>query len=110
MFYLFLLANGQPAAPAEGAQPNIFQSFLVPMIIIMGVFFFITWRSNRKRDQERLALIMALKENDKIINSGGIVGVVASVDKKEDEVVLRGGLKITKSSIIRVIKEDSAKD
>jgi len=57
-----------------------------------------------------MAMIQSVKENDKIINSGGIIGVVASIDKKEDEVVLRGGLRITKSSIVRVIKEESAKE
>jgi len=76
----------------------------------MVVFLFFTWRSGRKREQERMAMIQSVKENDKIINSGGIIGVVASIDKKEDEVVLRGGLRITKSSIVRVIKEESAKE
>jgi preprotein translocase subunit YajC len=56
-------------------------------------------------------MVDALKRGDKIVNSGGIIGIVESVSKKDDEVVLKGGLRITKSSIARLVTPDeSAKD
>jgi preprotein translocase subunit YajC len=55
-------------------------------------------------------LVAALKKNDKIINSGGIIGVVESIKEKENEVVLRGGLRVTKSSIVQIVTEDTTKE
>jgi preprotein translocase subunit YajC len=97
----------------QGAgQTSIFDSIgpFVPLLAILFIGYFLLWRPARRQEAERRAMVSALKENDKIVNSGGIIGVVASIKEKEDEVVLKGGIRITKSSIVRVVREDSAKE
>ena len=55
-------------------------------------------------------MVSTLKKNDKIVNSGGIIGIVESVKEKENEVVLRGGLRITRASIVQVVSEEAPKE
>ena len=98
---------------AQGAQQQSpFESFMpfVPLLAILFIGYFLLWRPARRQEAERRAMVSAVKENDKIVNSGGIIGVVASIKDKEDEVVLKGGIRITKSSIVRVVREESAKE
>ncbi len=101
----FLFAEGATnSSPLEGIGP------FIPLLAILFIGYFLLWRPARRQEAERKAMVAALRENDKIVNSGGIIGVVASIKDKEDEVVLKGCIRITKSSIVRVVREDSAKE
>jgi preprotein translocase subunit YajC len=62
-------------------------------------------------------MLDALKKNDKVITSGGIIGIVAAIKDKEDEVTLKVDessnvrLRVLKSSIIRIVgPEETAKE
>jgi len=84
----------------------------------MGVlFWFFMIRPMKRQEQERKALLSALKKNDKVVTSGGIIGIVASVKEKEDEVMLKVDessnvrLRVTRSSIVRIVGgEEAAKE
>ena len=106
MWALLMLAADPP--PAEGGAPW-FMSF-VPLLVLVAVGYMLLLRPARAQEQQRKALVAGLKKNDRIVNSGGIIGTVESIKEKEDEVVLRGGLRITKSSIVRVLTEEPARD
>ena len=64
----------------------------------------------KRQEKQRQAMVSTLKKNDKVINSGGIIGIVESVKENENEVVLRGGLRITKASIVQVVTEEAPKE
>jgi preprotein translocase subunit YajC len=99
-------AAGQPAA---SSAPKIFD--IIPWILILAAAWFLLIVPMRRQDKQRKELIASVKKNDRVVNSGGIIGVVESVKEAEDEVVLRGGLRITKSSIVKVMSpEASAKE
>ena len=55
-----------------------------------------------------------MKKNDKVITSGGLIGIVAAIKDKEDEVTLKVDessnvrLRVTKSSIVRIIQPEEA--
>lgn len=103
MLNLFVLLAQQQDAPEGG--PPIF-SFLPMIMILMVLYIFIVVRPGQKEQERRKAIFAALKKNDRVINSGGIIGIVDSIKDKEDEVVLKGGVHILKSSIVRVIGPD----
>jgi preprotein translocase YajC subunit len=89
---------------------NPLTSFL-PILLMLVVGYFLLFRPMQKQEKQRQALVLSLKKNDKVVTSGGIIGVVDAIKEKEDEVVLKGGLHITKSSIVRVVKpEEAAKE
>jgi preprotein translocase subunit YajC len=102
----FLILAEQPVEPT-GAPP---WAGMMPIILIMGAFLLMMFFSSRNQRKQHAAMISALKKNDKIVNSGGIIGIVESIKDREDEVVLKGGLRVTKSSIVRVVSGDAAKE
>jgi preprotein translocase subunit YajC len=102
LFSLLLLAEEGQGQAAPSGSP--FGGIMIPMLLIFLVwFYFLSIRPQRAQEKQRKALVAALKKNDRIINSGGIIGVVDSIKEKEDEVVLKGGIRILRSSIQRVI-------
>ncbi len=97
---LTLLAQAQP----EG-QPS--WAGYVPFIL-MGVVMFLFLRMMSKQKREQQNLLSRLKKNDKVVTSGGILGVVMAIKEGEDEVTLRVDdtsgtrIRVLKSSIIKV--------
>lgn len=71
---LFVLAMAQP----QGAPSPLVQ--LLPIVLVMAIFFFLVVLPMRKRQQKVVAFQSALKAGDKVITSGGIYGTIAKVD------------------------------
>jgi preprotein translocase subunit YajC len=111
MFSAYLLAQAQPEG---GLLQLLFGNPLTPIILIMFLGYFFMIRPMRRQERERQAMISAMKKNDKVLTSGGIIGVVADIKDKEDEVRLKIDdnspvrLRVTKSSIVRVLSRDEA--
>jgi preprotein translocase subunit YajC len=99
MWFAILLAQ-TPAAP-EGGAPIWYQ--FMPIVFVLLILYLMIIRPQRTQEKQRLDMVAKVKRNDKIVNSGGIIGIVDSV--KDEEVVLKGGLRITRSSIVRVVDE-----
>ena len=55
-------------------------SFVVPMIFMVVIFYFLLIRPQQKKAKEHKALLDNLKEGDQIITSGGMIGVIISID------------------------------
>lgn len=105
-FGFLLIADAAPTSSPLGG----FEMF-VPFLLILVVFYFLIMMPARRQEKQRQALVAALKKNDKVVNSGGVIGIVDSIKEKEDEIVLRGGVRITRSSVVRVVPpEDSSKE
>ncbi len=107
MLYAFVLF-AEDAAPkaGEGGGNSFGPLIMMGLIFLLG--YFLLMRPAQRQEKERRALVAALKKNDKIVNAGGIIGVVDAIKEKEDEVILKGGLHITKSSIVRIVPPDEA--
>ena len=59
---------------------------LLPMVLIIGVFYFLMIRPENKRKKEAEEMRAAMKVGDQITTIGGIVGTVVNV--KEDKFVI----------------------
>ena len=59
---------------------------ILPLILVIGVFYFMMIRPENKRKKEAEDMRSALKEGDEITTIGGIVGTVVNV--KEDKFVI----------------------
>jgi len=82
-----------PAWAADAAASNGFAQ-LVPLIIIMVIFYFLLIRPQQKRAKEHRNMVEALKKGDKVVTNGGIFGTV--IDAKE------GFLKVEIAENVRV--------
>jgi preprotein translocase subunit YajC len=52
---------------------------LVPMILIIGVFYLLLIRPQQKRQRELQATISQLKTGDRVVTTGGIIGTITLV-------------------------------
>ncbi len=110
MLLFALLLAQESAAPANQGNPPLWPTILMCGVLGIFAYIFLILPSSRQ-EKQRKALIAGVKRNDRILNSGGIIGIVDSIKDGEEEVVLRGGLRITKSSIVRVLTgEEPAKE
>ena len=56
----------------------------LPLILIFGVFYILLIRPQQKKVKQHREMISNLKRGDKIVTTGGIIGVVTKVkDNKE---------------------------
>jgi preprotein translocase subunit YajC len=73
-----LLAMG---TPQQGANPLI--SF-IPLVAMLAIFYFILVLPMKKKQQKVQAFLQALKEGDRVVTSGGLLGTIT---KLKDEAV-----------------------
>ena len=76
------------AGTGQGSEVNPLLSFL-PLILMVGVFYFLLIRPQQKKQREVQNMIENLKKGDRIITAGGIIGTVTGI--QNDYVVLKVG-------------------
>lgn len=99
-------ATTTQAAPA-GQPQSIFSSPLVLLVLIGIMMYFMLFRPQQQRAKQMAKLLASLKSGDKVITSGGIIGVVITV--KDKTVSLRSAdakMEVTKSSITEIVQSD----
>lgn len=101
-----LLALAPPAQPGQ-PQPPIWVS-MAPMIFLMIIFYFVLIRPQSKKAKQHTELLKTLKSGDRVMTSGGIIGVVITV--KDKLVTIRSAdskLEIQKSAVQEVLERGS---
>ena len=92
------------AAPVGG----LFNSLLIPMILVFGIMWFFLIRPQQKKVKEDQALRDALRRGDKVLTQGGIIGKVTKVkDDGEIEVEIAANVKVhvARSAIVQVLSK-----
>lgn len=67
------------AAPQAQEGPSLLVT-LLPLLLIFVVFYLFIIRPQKKREDQRKAMIEAVKKGDKIVTAGGLHGTVTQVD------------------------------
>jgi preprotein translocase subunit YajC len=75
-----ILAMGQPPQPGQPAPP--FWTSMVPLVLLVVVFYFALIRPQQKKAKDHAELLKAVRPGDKIVTTGGVVGVIVSVKEK----------------------------
>ena len=90
------------AAPKQGQQSSPWSS-LIPLLLIMVVFYFFLIRPQMKRQKDLKSFRESLKKGDHIITSGGIYGKINNI--AENVITIDAGnnilLKVDKSAVMR---------
>jgi preprotein translocase subunit YajC len=100
-----LFAMGQPPQPGQ-AGPSPLQT-LVPMLALVGIFYFAMIRPQQKKAKDHAELLKTVRPGDKVVTSGGVVGTVVNVKEKEKTLTLRSAdakMEITKSAIAEILE------
>lgn len=104
LFGLFLLQDGGQAGPAGLLA-------YVPLILVFVVFYFFLIRPQQKERQrierETQEMLASLKQGDKIVTSGGILGTIVAVRDDTVQLKIADGVKVDvlKSAVARRTSE-----
>jgi preprotein translocase subunit YajC len=92
------------------ASPDFSVSSFVPLVLIFLIFYFLIVRPQSKKMKDHQNMINNLKIGNKVVTSGGIVGVVKDVLTKENqiEVEIADGVsvKILRNYVAEMVVKD----
>jgi preprotein translocase subunit YajC len=106
-------AFAQTAAAGSDFQSQLYQ--YAPLILIMGVMYFLLFRPQQQRMKELKQAQSSLRRGDRIVTAGGVIGKVSRVINDEEvEVEVAEGVRvrIVRSTISTVLSKSdpAAKD
>ena len=112
MNQLFSLAMAaQPAAEAQQQQSPVY--FWGVMIIMMVIFYMLMIRPQQRKEKERRKMIDNIKSGDKVVFSGGIIGIVSNLKENVFVIKIADKVKIEvgRNAVTQVLeKGDSIQD
>lgn len=104
--------SGQPA-PDAGGMGGVLQ-LVFPLAICGFIIYFMMIRPQKKQMKERESMLDAIRKNDEIVTSSGIIGTVLRI--KDQEVVLVVDskrdvqLRVLKSAIMTIRKKSGEEE
>lgn len=96
LFSIHSFAESASAAPAGGFGAY---GTLIWMVVLLGVFYFMLIRPQKKREKAERELRNNLQIGDKIITIGGFTGRVINV--RDDEVTFETGAAKTRLTVMK---------
>lgn len=94
--------------PREGQGPQPWWANMVPLFLMIFVFYFIFIRPQQKKAKDHAALMKTLRTGDKIVTTSGILGIVVGV--KDKSVSIRSAdtkLEVLKSAVSEISERGS---
>ena len=94
-------------AQSSGSNPIL---GLLPLVLMVGVFYFLLIRPQQRRARAQQALIASVDEGDEIVTTSGIIGTVVAIDDDEDiltvEVAPGTNIRILRAGVGRRLVDD----
>ena len=81
------------APPQEGQGGNPFVG-LMPLVLIMGIFYLLVIRPQQKRAKEHRNMVSSLTRGDRVLTNGGLYATVQDVHDDKLVVVISDGVKV----------------
>jgi preprotein translocase subunit YajC len=84
-------------------------TFLIPMVLVFGVFYVLMIRPQQKRQRELQQTIGTLKAGDRIVTTGGVIGTITTV--RDTSFLVRSGeksiIEIARSAVAAIEPEET---
>jgi len=81
---------------------------LLPMLLIIGVFYMLLIRPQQKRQRELQQTIAELKTGDRVVTTGGVIGTITTV--RDTSFLIRSAdksiLEIARSAVAGIQEEE----
>jgi preprotein translocase subunit YajC len=94
MFITPAFAQTAPASPFGGMEG------IIPLLIMLPIFYFLLIRPQQQKQKQHRDMVMAVKRNDTVILSNGMIGTVTKVKDGDSEVEVE----IAPNTKVRVVK------
>jgi preprotein translocase subunit YajC len=94
MFISEALAQTAGAGQQAGGMQNLMT--FAPLVVIFIIFYFLMIRPQQKKQKDHQAMVRAAKRGDRIVTSGGILGVITKANDADNdvEVEIAQGVKV----------------
>jgi len=81
---------------------------VIVIVLLLGLFWFVLVRPQRRQAAEQRELIEALEPGDEIVSAGGLYGVIKSIDGDELHVEIADGLvvRMAKGAVAGFVEHD----
>jgi preprotein translocase subunit YajC len=104
-----------PAFAQTGGASDPFTGLLIPMLVMIIIFYFLVIRPQQQRAKAHRELVDKVRRGDTVITSGGFVGKVTKSSDTSDEVEVELSdtmrVRVLKSTLMDVRgKGDAAKE
>jgi preprotein translocase subunit YajC len=80
----------------------------VPMLLIIGVFYMLLIRPQQKRQRELQQTISQLKAGDRVVTTGGVIGIITTV--RDTSFLIRSAdksiIEISRSAVAGIEEEE----
>src|ERR671927_1325698 len=90
----------------QGGSSGLWQ--LLPIVLIIGVFYILLIRPQQKRQRQLQETIASLKIGDRVVTTGGIIGVITTV--RDTSFLIRSAdksiLEIARSAVAGIDEEN----
>ena len=73
--------TGGAAGAAPSAGPGGMFVSLLPFVLIFGVFYFLLILPQQRKQKKHRAMLEALKKNDRVLTTGGMMGSIVAISK-----------------------------
>jgi preprotein translocase subunit YajC len=92
----FLINLAQAAATGSGPG-----GMILPMVAMVGIFYFLVLRPQSKKAKEHTAMLAELKKGDEVVTQGGIIGKISGLTDAELTLQVQEGvrLRVTRASV-----------
>ena len=99
------MAGAPGGQGGQGGSPGFMIGWLVLMV---GIFYFMLIRPQQRQAKERRALLENIKSGDRVIFSGGIIGIVTNVKDKILVVKIADNVKVDviRGAVSQVLAKD----
>lgn len=109
-------ATTAPTETAGAGQPqdqSIVASIL-PLVLIMGIFYLLILRPQQKRYRRHQEMVKSVTKGDKVLTAGGVIGKVTKVDESQDTVHIQIAdsvtIEVSRPTLATVYKEGEEPD
>jgi preprotein translocase subunit YajC len=110
---LFSDSFAQAAEAAATTQEGFSFASFAPLVAIFVIFYFLIIRPQSKKFKEHQKMVNELKVGNKVITTGGILGVVKKAVEKENQLDIEIAegvvVKVMRANVTEVIVQEKSK-
>lgn len=87
-------------AQSAAAGPDAFTGMIIPMLLMVLIFYFLVLRPQSQRAKEHDTMVNTVRRGDTVVTAGGFIGKVVRAPENSDEVEVE----LNEAMKIRVLK------
>jgi preprotein translocase subunit YajC len=89
------IASAQAATPGISNQNSeVVLAYLVPMVLLFGILYFVQVRPQVKKTRDHQKMLNALKRNDEVVTTGGLLGRLVELGDKLVTLEIAQGVRV----------------